>query len=80
MLIDVRFTRGWTLQELLAPPKLTFYNSEWELLGHKGTLDIEFALGGRDLNEDIALATGIIAHYLLMKDVRPVSSIAERMC
>jgi hypothetical protein len=29
------FTRGWTLQELLAPSKVHFYNSEWILLGTK---------------------------------------------
>ncbi len=26
------FTRGWTLQELLAPPKLRFYSRRWELI------------------------------------------------
>ncbi|KAH8656013.1 heterokaryon incompatibility protein-domain-containing protein [Tricladium varicosporioides] len=29
------FTRGWTLQELLAPRNLTFYTSSWEELGTK---------------------------------------------
>jgi hypothetical protein len=28
------FTRGWTLQELLAPKMLMFYNTSWKLLGH----------------------------------------------
>ncbi|KAL2185795.1 hypothetical protein L209DRAFT_805373 [Thermothelomyces heterothallicus CBS 203.75] len=33
------FRRGWTLQELLAPKHLRFYNAEWVLLGNKaGTL------------------------------------------
>lgn len=32
------FGRGWTLQELLAPKQLRFYNSEWGLLGTKGTI------------------------------------------
>ncbi|KAL7926381.1 hypothetical protein ACQKWADRAFT_280138 [Trichoderma austrokoningii] len=30
------FTRGWTLQELLAPKYLRFYNAEWRLIGTKG--------------------------------------------
>lgn len=30
---DSWFTRGWTLQELLAPMQTCFYNSEWVLLG-----------------------------------------------
>jgi hypothetical protein len=32
------FTRGWTLQELLAPASVTFYSSQRELLGDKQTL------------------------------------------
>ncbi|KAI8284397.1 Vegetative incompatibility protein HET-E-1 [Colletotrichum sp. SAR11_240] len=29
------FTRGWTLQELLAPAKLDFYSNSWDHLGSK---------------------------------------------
>lgn len=29
------FTRGWTLQELIAPTFITFYNRDWESLGSK---------------------------------------------
>ncbi|KAK1479882.1 hypothetical protein CCUS01_00436 [Colletotrichum cuscutae] len=32
------FTRGWTLQELIAPKAVTFYNTSWQLLGSKETL------------------------------------------
>ncbi|KAL6693299.1 hypothetical protein J3F84DRAFT_401169 [Trichoderma pleuroticola] len=32
------FQRGWTLQELLAPKNLRFYNSEWRCIGTKGTI------------------------------------------
>ncbi|KAI4151107.1 MAG: hypothetical protein L6R39_002118 [Caloplaca ligustica] len=32
------FTRGWTLQELLAPPALFFYDSNWVELGTKSLL------------------------------------------
>ncbi|OHE91394.1 hypothetical protein CORC01_13312 [Colletotrichum orchidophilum] len=32
------FTRGWTLQELIAPKAITFYNASWQLLGSKETL------------------------------------------
>lgn len=31
------FTRGWTLQELLAPQHVVFYNQQWEVLGTKQT-------------------------------------------
>ncbi|KAL8404707.1 hypothetical protein RB594_009537 [Gaeumannomyces avenae] len=29
------FTRGWTLQELIAPPEVVFYSTGWEVLGTK---------------------------------------------
>jgi hypothetical protein len=32
------FTRGWTLQELLAPPSLVFFNEVWEDIGTKKSL------------------------------------------
>ena len=32
------FSRGWTLQELLAPKRITFFNSEWRPIGDKQTL------------------------------------------
>ena len=47
------FTRGWTLQELLAPAEVIFYDREWNLFGTKGTL-----------SEAISAATGI-ERYLL---------------
>jgi hypothetical protein len=34
------FTRGWTLQELLAPASVTFYSREGELLGDKQSLNV----------------------------------------
>jgi len=33
------FTRGWTLQELLAPPSVCFYSREGNLLGDKQSLE-----------------------------------------
>jgi hypothetical protein len=34
------FTRGWTLQELLAPSTVEFFSQEWEYLGHKKSLKL----------------------------------------
>ncbi|TLS31326.1 hypothetical protein PpBr36_02563 [Pyricularia pennisetigena] len=42
------FTRGWTLQELIAPKVVAFYNKNWKFLGTKS-----------DLRGDIFQATGI---------------------
>lgn len=41
------FTRGWTLQELIAPGLLVFYDCNWKLLGSRETLlpDIRAATG-----------------------------------
>ncbi|KAH9908199.1 heterokaryon incompatibility protein-domain-containing protein [Xylariomycetidae sp. FL2044] len=33
------FTRGWTLQELLAPPSVEFFTSKWERIGDKRSLE-----------------------------------------
>jgi hypothetical protein len=32
------FTRGWTLQELLAPSEVCFFNSSWDILGYKSDI------------------------------------------
>ena len=32
------FTRGWTLQELLAPAQIIFYSKNWQILGNKTEL------------------------------------------
>ena len=33
-----RFTHGWTLQELIAPCDVLFFNSKWEQIGSKSSL------------------------------------------
>jgi hypothetical protein len=38
------FTRGWTLQELLAPASLEFCSSDWTLLEDKSTLETTVAI------------------------------------
>ena len=42
------FTRGWTIQELLAPKRVDFYNRDWQKVG-----------GRADLADAIARASGI---------------------
>lgn len=66
------FTRGWTLQELLAPITLRFYGREWKLIGTTPELETH-----------IEQATGIEARYL-QKTFSPLmfreASVATRMC
>jgi len=62
------FTRGWTLQELLAPKEVRFYNSRWKTLGTRGNL--------RSL---IERATGIPRQFLLGITPLRAASVAQRM-
>lgn len=61
------FTRGWTLQELLAPQEVVFYSLEWVELGRRNEL--------AELLSDI---TGIETRFLLGEDLS-VASAAKKM-
>jgi hypothetical protein len=37
------FTRGWTLQELLAPKIIEFYDAQWSEIGTKASLSVTLA-------------------------------------
>lgn len=62
------FTRGWTLQELVAPKKLVFYAHGWRLLGTKSSLV-----------KTVEKITGIEEVVLLEPKLVHNSSIAQRM-
>ena len=68
------WTRGWTLQELIAPNVLEFYGMGWEFIAHRGTL--------RGLIEEI---TGIPGKYFFSQSPFDISksvydaSVAQRM-
>ena len=61
------FTRGWTLQELLAPRTIVFYSKDWIEIGTKSSLQ-----------EIISSVTGISKDILLGSN-RAVVGIAKRM-
>ncbi|PVH68132.1 HET-domain-containing protein [Cadophora sp. DSE1049] len=61
------FTRGWTLQELIAPSNVEFYNTNWHKLGTK-----------ESLKDTISAITGIDVEVLEGVDLEYVS-IAKRM-
>lgn len=50
---SVWFTRGWTLQELLAPHDVIFFDSKWKSFGTKEAL-----------SDDISAVTGISVQHL----------------
>ncbi|KAK7448453.1 hypothetical protein VKT23_013715 [Stygiomarasmius scandens] len=61
------FRRGWTLQELLAPLSLVFFNHDWEYIGSKSSLKVV-----------ISEVTGIPIPVLLYNHPGAIS-IATRM-
>lgn len=63
------FFRGWTLQELVAPTKLIFYNKSWERFGSKTD---------QDVCEAVSEITKIDVEYLLGSDLES-ASIAKKM-
>ncbi|KAI4088291.1 MAG: hypothetical protein LQ348_004314 [Seirophora lacunosa] len=62
------FRRGWTLQEMLAPSHVEFYNSKWEYIGDK-----------HELVSQLSLATGISMQFI--EDGKSIhkASVAARM-
>lgn len=67
------FTRGWTLQELLAPQSVMFYNASWEPLKYSDHHDPSY-LGIR-----LAKITGIRADIIEGHNPPISASVAERM-
>ncbi|KAF2833511.1 hypothetical protein CC86DRAFT_389724 [Ophiobolus disseminans] len=61
------FTRGWTLQELLAPQTLEFYDATWKHIGSKHTLA-----------NKLSRITGIDRLYLIGGDLT-FTSVATKM-
>jgi hypothetical protein len=62
------FTRGWTLQELIAPRRMLFFTSEWELIGTK-----------ESLCEKISIITGIDMRTLRAPTTLFSASVACKM-
>ncbi|GAB7365793.1 hypothetical protein MBLNU230_g7126t1 [Neophaeotheca triangularis] len=65
---SVWFTRGWTLQELIAPQEVQFFGSEWCPLGSR-----------KDRVEEITGITGIDVEVLEHRRSPDQYSIAQRM-
>jgi hypothetical protein len=63
------FTRGWTLQELIAPQNVVFYSKEWRILGTKSDDEMTIFL---------SLITRIDEEYVNGKDIN-LASISKRM-
>ncbi|KAG7293927.1 hypothetical protein NEMBOFW57_003988 [Staphylotrichum longicolle] len=66
---SVGFSRGWTLQEMIAPQTLTFYARDWTWGGDKRDVSLLKAIEGK---------TGVPGHVLYTGDVSS-TSLAQRM-
>lgn len=62
------FTRGWTLQELIAPTHMIFFNREWQYLGTKASL-----------GDKISERTGVPQAILSGAESLESASVAQRM-
>jgi ankyrin repeat protein len=62
------FSRGWTLQELLAPSEVIFFDEEWKNLGTRTTIQ-----------KSVSSCTGIPEGILTGSDDLGKASIAQRM-
>lgn len=62
------FTRGWTLQELLAPSKLNFYSDDWCLIGSRTALSAHI-LSATQIDKELLIGSNKITDY----------SVAQRM-
>ncbi len=60
------FTRGWTLQELIAPKVLIFFSQEWSRIGTK-----------KDLASEIEACTGVPLDGLVNRGLSG-SSVAQK--
>lgn len=83
------FSRGWTLQELLAPDFVVFLDREWRVIGRKksdtGPRPRKIKHGAKlfdyapNLNAEISKITGIPEQYLLDREEIRSATIAEKM-
>lgn len=62
------FTRGWTLQELIAPPLLIFYDSDWKFLASRA-----------EIAEMLADITHVDQDVLVDREQLWQTSVAKRM-
>lgn len=73
------FERGWTLQELLAPKKIEFYDRDWRYIGSKESLMKEIAKATRIAEEHLKdFSTASIAQKMSWLSRRTTSFIEDR--
>lgn len=75
------WTRGWTLQELLAPQELTFFTAEWNAIGPKKHMDMTISritnINPNIVNGTIPLRSVCIAQRMSWASTRTTSRIED---
>jgi hypothetical protein len=62
------FTRGWTLQELVAPVQIRFYDKSWNFIGTKATL-----------SQQLSIITGIEEAILLVPERQSMEELLSQV-
>jgi len=78
------FTRGWTLQELLAPQKIVFYAQDWLAIGYKASnreaeAQLGFSSSYINLADELSTITNIPTDFLAGKRALWQACVAQRM-
>lgn len=68
------YTRGWTLQELIAPPTVCFYNKSWEFIGRKSG-----SAEDKAFTTIVSYITRIPSGYLENTRVLRAASVSQKM-
>ncbi|KAK0641950.1 heterokaryon incompatibility protein-domain-containing protein [Cercophora newfieldiana] len=78
---SVWFTRGWTLQELLAPSQLVFFDSDWSPIGTKDSRPsgIQAATGIKREYLQPPSRAGDVSHEVAIQELLSEASIAQKM-
>jgi hypothetical protein len=75
------FTRGWTLQELLAPKELEFFDKTWQLMDtrakHSKTIEDATSIAPEYLNGDLRFRKACIATKMSWASCRTTSLPAD---
>ena len=75
------FSRGWTLQELIAPDDLRFFNKDWQLIGdkrtHSGTLQAITGIPQNILANGFSLTRPCVAQIMSWAADRKTSRVED---
>ena len=76
------FSRGWTLQELIAPHDVRFFNNDWQFIGdkkrHSGTLQAITRVPQNVLRTGLSLTRPCVAQMMSWAANRETSRVEDR--